>query len=321
MTSLSAKLSLSLIILLGSQPVLSAQREAESQGGQGVNISQRAAARRKMAEKKRAAKGELEESDDRQMTPEELLESRKRRGSRGQCRFVATMRPPKLLPGESGTLMVTAILQGKSVMQAPSPVEMTPRVSPGFATLGALSARPAPMGTIHQGYLGRPVYENTAIFEVPVAVSPSVKLGETVPIALDLEFDIYDGDSARVVGRFIERVQTTFTVAQYVDPPVAPISAVTEREDVDASRQPDAQERAPRSATPPSVASGDENILTGANSAPTPAPEPTPDSSGHEAQDEPRMPRADAGSVGYNALYLGVGILLLVVLLLVARKR
>ena len=295
MIRLSAKLSLFLVVLLGSQPALLAQRENESPGGQGVNVSERAASRRKMAEKKRAAKGELEESDDRQMTPEELLESRKRRGSRGQCRFVATMRPPKLLPGQSGTLIVTAILQGKSVMQAPSPVEMTPRVSPGFATLGALSARPAPMGTIHQGYLGRPVYENTAIFEVPVSVSSSVKLGETVPVAIDLEFDIYDGDSTRVVGRFIERVQTTFSVAQHVDPPVAPAAAAAESVEDDAPAQSSAGGGSPVPAAPSSVASGRPDILTGAAATPVPEPEPKQHVADDDGQDEPPMPVPSLG--------------------------
>ena len=314
MIRLSAKLSLFLVVLLGSQPALLAQREAESPGGQGVNVSERAASRRKMAEKKRAAKGELEESDDRQMTPEELLESRKRRGSRGQCRFVATMRPPKLLPGQSGTLIVTAILQGQSVMQAPNPVEMTPRVSPGFATLGALSARPAPMGTIHQGYLGRPVYENTVIFEVPVSVSSSVKLGETVPVAIDLEFDIYDGDSTRVVGRFIERVQTTFSVAQHVDPPVVPISAATESVEDDAPAQSSAGDGSP-------VASGRPDILTGPAATPTVEPEPTQHVAADDGQDEPPMPVAPAAGSSRYLLYLGGGILLMVVLLSLARKR
>ena len=321
MIRLSAKLSLFLVVLLGSQPALLAQRENESPGGQGVNVSERAASRRKMAEKKRAAKGELEESDDRQMTPEELLESRKRRGSRGQCRFVATMRPPKLLPGQSGTLIVTAILQGKSVMQAPSPVEMTPRVSPGFATLGALSARPAPMGTIHQGYLGRPVYENTAIFEVPVSVSSSVKLGETVPVAIDLEFDIYDGDSTRVVGRFIERVQTTFSVAQHVDPPVAPAAAAAESVEDDAPAQSSARDGSPVPAAPSSVASGSPDILTGAAATPAPEPEAKQQVAGDDGQDEPPMPVAPAAGSSSYLLYLGGGILLMVVLLSVARKR
>ena len=321
MIRLSAKLSLFLVVLLGSQPALLAQRENESPGGQGVNVSERAASRRKMAEKKRAAKGELEESDDRQMTPEELLESRKRRGSRGQCRFVATMRPPKLLPGQSGTLIVTAILQGKSVMQAPSPVEMTPRVSPGFATLGALSARPAPMGTIHQGYLGRPVYENTAIFEVPVSVSSSVKLGETVPVAIDLEFDIYDGDSTRVVGRFIERVQTTFSVAQHVDPPVAPAAAAAESVEDDAPAQSSARDGSPVPAAPSSVANGRPDILTGAAATPAPEPEPTQHVADDDAKDEPPMPVAPAAGSSSYLLYLGGGILLMVVLLSLARKR
>ena len=76
-----------------------------------------------------------------------------------------------------------------------------------------MTMRPAALGTIHKGYLGRPVYENTAVFEVPVTLSQSAKLGEKVSVALEFEFDVYDGDSAQVVGRFTERVNAVIEVA------------------------------------------------------------------------------------------------------------
>lgn len=154
------------------------------------------------------------------MTPEERLAANVRRGSKSHCRFVAVCRPPKLLPGESGTLMITAILQGQAVLSSPLQMTMTPRVNLGSASLGALVAHPALPGTIAKAYLGRPVYENTAVFEVPVTMGNEVRLGEKTSVAVDLQFDVYNGDSGRAVGRFIELVRVDVEVAPHLDPQI-----------------------------------------------------------------------------------------------------
>ena len=62
------------------------------------------------------------------MTPEERLNASIRRDAKGHCRFVAACRPAKLMPGESGTLLISAILQGSAVLPAPLQMTMTPRV-------------------------------------------------------------------------------------------------------------------------------------------------------------------------------------------------
>ena len=63
------------------------------------------------------------------------------------------------------------------------------------------------------------------MLRVPVTMGTDAKLGSKQPVALDLQFDIFDGTSAQVVGRFIERVTTKIEVGQYIDPPVAGRSA------------------------------------------------------------------------------------------------
>src|SRR5690606_25952266 len=116
-----------------------------------------------------AVQGERDEKWS-QMTPEQRLEASVRRGSKAHCTFVGTCRPPQLLPGQSGTMIISAILRGPSVLPAPLAMTMTPRVAAGVATLGGLTARPALPGTMSKAYLGQPVYENTAVMEVPVVM-------------------------------------------------------------------------------------------------------------------------------------------------------
>ena len=311
MTLRLSKLSQFLALFTCFMSALPAQGE-----GPGGKIGEIEASRRKLAEKRKKA-DEMDDSGEvANMTPEQLLEARKRSGSRGQCRFVAAMRPPKLLPGQQGSLLVTAILQGRSVLEAPTPVVMTPRSVAQLVEVGAMTTRPPALGTIHKGYLGRPVYENTAVFEVPVTLSQSAKLGEKVSVALEFEFDVYDGDSAQVAGRFTERVNATVEVAPHLDPPVQP------RQTGDEAGEEEGAEPAQPSTPPASVsapASSGPPVIRGGRTLPG---EPADDPQIVDEAEEPPSPVAggDALAVSYAPL-IGGGIILLAVLLLLLRKR
>lgn len=198
--------------------VLSAQEGEQAAQHPGVGLRKARQARAETGDEAAGAEGKANWAN---MTPEERLNASIRRDSKGQCRFVATCRPPRLMPGESGTLLITAILQGAAVLPAPLQMMMTPRVTQGSVAFGAMVAQPAQPGVLAKGYLGRPVYENTAVMEVPVTMGANAKLGSKQPVAVDLQFDIFDGTSTQVVGRFIERVTTDVEVGQYIDPPIA----------------------------------------------------------------------------------------------------
>jgi len=204
------------VILATAGTSLTAQ---EGEGAQGrPSPGQLRKARQEMSDKQA---GEEKNAKWANMTPEERLNASIRRDARGQCRFVAACRPPKLMPGQSGTLLITAILQGAAVLPAPLQMTMTPRSAPESVAVGDMMARPAQPGVMAKGYLGRPVYENTAILEVPITMGNEAKLGSKQPVALDLKFDIYDGSTAQIVGRFVERVSANVEVGQYIDPVVA----------------------------------------------------------------------------------------------------
>lgn len=275
-------------------------------------------ARRSKLAQKRQAQIDSEVGESKPMTEEERLEARKRRGSRGQCRFVASMRPPKLLPGQSGTLLITAILQGRSVMPAPSQVSMKPQVSK-TVQVGSLMARPAPVGTIHEAYRGRPVYENTAVFEVPVTITQAAKLGDKVRVGVELEFDIYDGRTAQAVGRFIENVQTDVEVAPHLDPQV---QGRAMRESKAAEAQP----------VEPLSGSGVGNVATGgsddkaeamggsANAAAAPELQDPVEPASQGADDDLPVTATDEGGFP-TVLIIGGGAFLLVIVLLLMRKK
>ncbi|MFN3241777.1 MAG: hypothetical protein ACE37K_09725 [Planctomycetota bacterium] len=310
MTFRLPKLSLILAALASLVSALPAQE------GSGDLQAELEARRNKLAQKRQAQRdGEIGES--KPMTAEEILEARKRRGSRGQCRFVTAMRPPKLLPGQSGTMLITAVLQGRSVMPAPSQVAMTAQPSK-LVQVGSLLARPAQVGTIHEAYRGRPVYENTAVFEVPVTLTPEAKLGDKAQVAVDLEFDIYDGRTAQAVGRFIERVQAQVEVAPYADPEV---EGRKMREDQTERAEP---------VTPPSAANGDNvgpagsqkpDAMSGnANTVAPPQPREPVETETSDPVDD--LPMASTEEGGFpTMLIVGGGAILLVIVLLLMRKK
>lgn len=170
-------------------------------------------------------KGEREE-DLKNLTPEERLARNITAGAGAYCRFTTSVREGKLMPGQSGTLLVTATLQGAAVMPSPPPIELLAPSQQGLATVGALAVRPADIARLAPGYAGRLVYDNYVVFELPVTLSSEAQIGKKVPVVIDLKFDLYDGASAQPIGRFVDRATAEIEVGAEPKPAVSmPASA------------------------------------------------------------------------------------------------
>lgn len=129
------------------------------------------------------------------------------------------------MPGQSGTLLVTATLQGAAVIPSPPPIELTAPAQQGMATLGALAVHPADVARLAPAYTGRPVYDNYMVLELPVTLSPEAQIGKKVPVVIDLKFDLYDGASAQPIGRFVDRATAEIEVGTEPNPQVSLPSA------------------------------------------------------------------------------------------------
>jgi len=156
----------------------------------------------------------------KRLTPEERLARNVRSNASQFCRFVAAIKPQKLMPGQSGIMVVSALLNGQAVLPSPAPMEMIGALRQGVVTLGGISFHPAEMGRHATGYVGRPVYDNFAVFEIPVSVAADATIGTKQAVSVDLRFDIYDGVSAQPIGRFVDRVATEVEIGQALDPVV-----------------------------------------------------------------------------------------------------
>lgn len=213
-----------LLRLLPAMFLLSAIGVAQ-QGGEGEEIERIRAKRAALQEagdlKEEEGKGTPDEAMA-EMTPEQRLNASLRHGAGNFCTFVATPKPARLLPGQSGVVVVTAVLRSRAVLQAPAPIELTSTPNQGLVTLaGPPQFRPAEPGRIESAYRGKPVYDNYAIFEVPVTMSPQAQIGQKQVVSLELKFDLFDGASAQVIGRFLDRCSTEIEVGRAADPAVA----------------------------------------------------------------------------------------------------
>ncbi len=262
----------------------------------------------------KSADGKAQEEAWENLTPEQRLERGMRSGASSYCRFVAAVRPSRLLPGQSGTLFVTAVLQGAAVLPAPAPLQVTSPATQGAVTLGAPTFHPAKTGTLAAGYLGRPVYDNTAIFEIPITMAADAKIGSKQPIHVDMKFDLYDGTSAQVVGRFLDRATTEVEVGHAADPAVTMPAHVTQAAGgagrvgtsggSDDTGSTGAADRAP--------ALGGEAVVP-SQAAPTVGP--TPDA----PTDSQPIPDADGNRMPF--LLIGGGVLVLLILGLLIRRK
>lgn len=161
---------------------------------------------------------EGEKVPDENLTPEQRLARNITSGAGAYCAFQLSVSPAKLLPGQSGTLRVLATLRGNTVLPSPAPLEMVGSQNQGKLTIGALTPRPADPGRLASAYLGRPVYDNYAVFELPVTMAADAPMGSKHVAAVDMRFDLYDGNSAQPIGRFLDRVSTEIEVGAVADP-------------------------------------------------------------------------------------------------------
>ena len=124
------------------------------------------------------------------------------RGARGHCTFSASVQPERLLPGQTGTVVVNMIFQGEAVMLASSPCTVRTQGGPPNLTFGPAQLDPARVGgKLAKQFAGQPVYDNWATIRVPATLASAVKLGQKVQGSLELKFDLYNSATGQPIGQ------------------------------------------------------------------------------------------------------------------------
>ncbi|MFY9343558.1 MAG: hypothetical protein WAT39_13765 [Planctomycetota bacterium] len=268
------------------------------------------------AKTKEEMRGEKVDPDE-SLTPEQRLERNTIHGASAYCRFLTSMRPAKLMPGQTGTLMVVATLQGHAVLPAPSQLTVLPsqNPNPGALTVGDLLVKPADVGRLEKGYLGRPVYENYAEMTVPVSMAANAEVGKKHVVAIDVKFDLYDGNSAQPIGRFIDRITHEVEVGAALDPAVQMTAKPAAAWEGDRTATP-----VPAAPQPTPTAEQGKSRLEG--NAVVPAPVVTAAAPRADATDSGSAAAPSTDDEGGSSLpiLIGAGVIALVLVLLLARK-
>lgn len=186
---------------------------------------------------KMKAGGELTEEEEKEaalalerLSPEERLEKTMMRGARGHCTFSTSLQPERLMPGQTGTLVVNMIFQGDAVMPATVPCTVRTQGGPPNLTFGTAQLDPARAGgKLSKHFAGQPVYDNWATIRVPATLASTVKVGQKVQGSLELKFDLYSGNTGQPIGRFLDNVAVTIEAGAAPDPVVV-TAAVASRE-------------------------------------------------------------------------------------------
>ena len=132
--------------------------------------------------------------------PQMALDEMARHGG-GFFEASVMVRPPRLAPGESGELYVYVTLRGFAVVVPGARVEAEYKKVQGPLVLGSDDLMPAKPGTRKTRFKGKPVYDDSLTFKIPITVSPDAKHGPA-QFEGSVLLEITHGDTGDVLGRF-----------------------------------------------------------------------------------------------------------------------
>lgn len=124
----------------------------------------------------------------------------------GLTAFDTSCDPAVLAPGEAGTLVVVMKLRGDAVMLDPPPVEFSFGSRQGALSIdGEPTFRPTRQKGLAPAMKGTPVYDDVAIIDVPITVSPGATEG-THRIELALQYELWNGVKGGSYGKLKDLV-------------------------------------------------------------------------------------------------------------------
>lgn len=239
--------------------------------------------------------------------------------ARGHCRFDGSVQPRRLLPGQSGKLLVTMMLEGDSVLTGPEGLKVTSAA--GSMALDAWKLLPATVARIAHAYKGRPVYDNWAVIEGTVTMPTEARLGEKRNVVLQLELDLHSGSNGEFLGHFVDSVTVPCEVGVAANPVVSAVVPAGSAAQAGPKSAPSEAEKPVASTPAPEVAAANQSPQAAELTDPVPAQSQPADAQdmGSSAELAPSVEE----STKDNLLIVGGGaaVLILVIAVFLLRRR
>jgi len=239
-----------------------------------------------------------------------------RHGATGFCRFDAAIVPKRLMPGQTGTMLVTMVLEGDSVMPSPAPLSVKAFTNGGMQA-GSWSIRPAQQAKVAKAFEGQQAYDNWAVIEMPVTMATTAQVGSRQSVTVELEFELVSGSNGAKLGKFDNRLSVTCEVGLNANPVVA---AAAQPPSQPAAPQPQASHASPEAPKPSGASASPAIEVETPVAAPAPAPAAHREPVSALATEGPHdLVPSEGGSPTYY-LIGGAGLLLVLALLLLRRR-
>lgn len=229
--------------------------------------------------------------------------------------------PSRLGPGQSGEVRIVMMFRGENVIEGSSHFAATFEAVQGPLSLGPAQLDPASPGRLVELFAGQPVYENTAMFRIPITVDPAAKHSR-YPVRFTIEGDVTSGKTGVAMGRHELLAAGAVEVGEPLPTPGIRAANASVRGDVvptpseaSAVRQPTAGSTTPKQPSTGSTAT--EGVGEGVLSDPTPA-----ESDSSEPMVEgTTLPGAEDRGPPMAILAAGGAVLVVLLLLLLGRRR
>ena len=143
----------------------------------------------------------------------------------GKCKFQVSVQPERLMPGQSGRARIIMVLQEDSVMEAPATLSITLAELVDGQARPKLSIEPAVMhppqlSSVAEAYRGRPVYDNVAVIDLPLTMSPEATLGSMQSVDVLCDFTLHRGSTGALYGTYSNTITISCEVGDASTPPV-----------------------------------------------------------------------------------------------------
>jgi hypothetical protein len=230
---------------------------------------------------------------------------------------LGAVRPRRLAPGETGTLHVVVTLRPGRVVLPDAHIVLSVKEGKGPWVLGSTQVKPARLAEYAKHYAGKPVYDDTIEFEVPLTVAEDAK-HQKVNLAGYVQLDVTDGGNGESLGR----IAGALTGRVHIGSPLPRPGIVKKaRKVADKTKGSDSEGSAPvieRRASPQFEGGSDVAAKTGSNLAyEETSSEDAKNSGGDTGTVDPDL----SSGKSYWPMLAGLALLLLVVFLFLRGKR